>query len=135
MILTALGRSLIGVGALLILRVLQTFGVDNLTMLYVYFLEESQLVEHNLYNILRHPAYSAVRDIASGLALLSGNWFALACASFFMLSLWGWVRLVEEKELITRFGTDYLEYRQRVPAFCPRWHNLREFLEFLVIGR
>jgi protein-S-isoprenylcysteine O-methyltransferase Ste14 len=133
-VLPLLGWALITAGLLLFLRALQTFGVDYLIMLYVYFPEESHLVDHKIYNILRHPAYAAAQCIAFGLALLNGNWSALACALIFALGLWGWVHLVEEKELIERFGPAYLEYRQRVPAFWPRLRDLKGFFEFLIVG-
>ncbi|HZD10868.1 MAG TPA: methyltransferase [Candidatus Binatia bacterium] len=132
--LPTLGWTLIAGGLLLFLRTLQIFGVDNLTMLYVYFPGESRLVENRIYKVLRHPAYAAAQRIAFGLALLNGNWFALACALFFALALWAWVRLVEENELIERFGQPYTEYRQGVPAFWPRPRDLRRFFEFLIFG-
>jgi protein-S-isoprenylcysteine O-methyltransferase Ste14 len=130
-----LGWVLIITGALLALRVLQTFGLDNLTMLYVYFPEEGRFVDHEIYDILRHPAYGAAQRIALGLALLDGTWFALSCALLFMLGLRGWVRLVEEKELLERFGRSYAEYRQRVPAFWPRLRDLGRFYKFLAARR
>jgi protein-S-isoprenylcysteine O-methyltransferase Ste14 len=133
--LPVLGWTLIAAGVLLALRTVQTFGVDNLVMLYVYFPEESQLVNHKIYQILRHPAYGAIQWIAFGLALLNGGWFAFASALIFSLGLWVWVRLVEEKELIVRFGQDYAKYRQSVPAFWPRPNHLRGFFEFLVLGK
>jgi protein-S-isoprenylcysteine O-methyltransferase Ste14 len=130
----ALGWVLIAVGALLALRAVQTFGADYLVMLYVYFPEESHLVDRKIYTVLRHPAYAALQQITFALALLNGNWFAIACALIFALGLWGWVRLVEEKELIERFGPAYIEYRQRVPAFWPRLRQLNGFFEFLMVG-
>jgi len=134
-VLPVLGWALIAVGALLFLRTLQIFGVDNLTMLYVYFPEESRLVNHKIYNILRHPAYSAAQWIAYGLVLLNGNWLALACALIFTVALWGWVGQVEEKELVERFGPAYAEYRQHVPAFWPHLRDLRGFFKFVIAGR
>jgi protein-S-isoprenylcysteine O-methyltransferase Ste14 len=134
-VLPALGWVLIAVATLLGLRTVQIFGVDNLTMLYVYFPEESHLVNHKIYTILRHPAYAAVQCIAFRLALLNGNWLALACSLIFLLGLWGWVHLVEENELIRRFGPAYVDYRKRVPAFWPRLRDLRGFFEFLIVGR
>ena len=134
-VLPGLGYVLIALGVLLFMRTLQTFGIDNLIMLYVYFPEESQLVNHRIYNILRHPAYASAQYIALGLALINGNWFAIACVLLFALGLWVWVRLVEEKELIERFGPAYDEYRQRVPAFWPRLTGLRGFFGFLITGR
>jgi protein-S-isoprenylcysteine O-methyltransferase Ste14/uncharacterized membrane protein len=134
-ILPVLGWVLIVVGAVLFLRTLHIFGVDNLTMLYVYFPEESRLVNHRIYNIIRNPAYAAAQSIAYGLALLNGSWFAFASALVFGLYLWGWVRRAEEKELIERFGSAYDEYRRRVPAFLPRLRDLGGFLRFLFVGR
>ena len=134
-VLPALGWVLVVVGALLGLRAVQIFGVDNLVMLYVYFPEESHLVNQKIYNVLRHPAYAAVLFIAFGLAFLNGSWVALACALIFLLGLWSWVRLVEEKELIQRFGSGYVDYQKRVPAFGPRLRDLRRFIEFLIVGR
>lgn len=133
--LPVLGWLLVAIGACLWLRSLLTFGVDNLTMLYVYFPEQGRLVDHGIYRILRHPVYAAVQRVALGLALLNGNWFALTCAAFFALGLWGWVRLVEEKDLIARFGDSYLDYRKRVPAFWPRLRDLGAFVNFLITGR
>lgn len=134
-VLPALGWVLIVVGVLLGLRTVQIFGFDNLTMLYVYFPEESQIVNHHIYTILRHPAYAALQIIAFGLALLNGSWAALTCALLFSLGLWAWVRLVEEKELIQRFGAAYAEYRKRVPEFYPRLRDLSGFFGFLIFGR
>jgi protein-S-isoprenylcysteine O-methyltransferase Ste14 len=130
-----LGWALIVIGLLLFLRVVQVFGVDNLIMLYVYFPEESRLVNHRIYGILRHPAYAAAQRLAFGLALLNGNWFALACALLFAFGLWGWVHWVEEKELIERFGPSYGEYRRRTPAFWPHLNDLQGFYKFLILGR
>ncbi len=134
-VLPALGWMLIGVGVLLGVRTVQIFGIDNLTMLYVYFPEESLIVNHQIYTILRHPAYAAVQMITFGLALLNGGWVALICALIFSLGLWAWVLLVEEKELVQRFGAAYAEYRKRVPAFRPRLRDWRGVFDFLIFGR
>ncbi len=134
-VLPVLGWVLVVIGVLLALRTTQVFGVDNLTMLYVYFPEESRLVNHQIYNILRHPAYAALQLLAFGLALLNGSGVALISALIFSLGLWGWVRLVEEKELIQRFGPSYAAYRRRVPAFWPRLRDLKGFVSFLLLGR
>ncbi len=134
-IFSVLGWVLIVLGVLLALRAVQVFGVDNLTMLYVYFPEESRLVNHKIYDILRHPAYAALLLVAFGLAFLNGSGAALLSALFFSLGLWGWVRLVEEKELMERFGPSYAAYRQHVPAFWPHLRSLRGLFSFLILGR
>ena len=45
-----------------------------------------------------------------------------------------WVRLVEEPELLERFGEGYRSYRRAVPAFFPRWRAWGRFLAFLIRG-
>ena len=132
---TGVGLGADGGEGLLFLSAVRIFSLDYLTLLYVYFPEESHLAVHKIYHTLRHPAHAAAQRMAFGLALLNGNWFALACALIFAVGLWGWVRLVEEKELIERFGPAYAEYRQRVPAFRPHRRDRKEFFEFLIAGK
>jgi protein-S-isoprenylcysteine O-methyltransferase Ste14 len=46
-----------------------------------------------------------------------------------------WLRLVEEPELIERFGQGYATYRRNVPAFWPKPRDAGKFLRFLISGR
>lgn len=133
-VMTVLGWTAIVAGAALFVRTLRTFGFDYLIMLYAYFPDESHLVEHEVYSLLRHPAYAAAQWVAFGLAALNGNWLGFACALTFALGLWAWVRLVEERELIRRFGVGYADYRRQVPAFIPRPSGLKDLLRFLISG-
>jgi len=119
-------------GIVLWLRALLVFGMDNLSMMYVYFPSESRLVNSNVYSVLRHPIYSAVIRIAFALILWNGSGFALFASVFVPFSMTAWLRWVEEPELIERFGDGYRAYRTRVPAFFnlnPRaWPVLWRFL-------
>ena len=130
-----IGLWLLIVGAALWIRSIFAFGFDNLALLYVYFPEEGKIVDSNIYSVLRHPVYAAVLRVIIGLALLNGNGNSLAFIIFAPLGLFGWIRLVEEKELIERFGTTYLDYRKRVPAFWPRLQDYGKFFGFLLTGR
>jgi protein-S-isoprenylcysteine O-methyltransferase Ste14 len=132
-VLAGVGAYFVLLGVGLWLRAVSLFGVDNLTMLYVYFPEEGRLVDSSIYGVIRHPIYAAALRITIGLALLSGNWMALVFAALMPLGLTGWVRLVEEKELIQRFP-DYSDYRRRVPAFWPRLGDLGKFFRFIIRG-
>ena len=131
---TLLGWLFILAGVTLWLRAVQTLGIDSLTMTYVYFPAEGKRTENAIYMVVRHPVYGAALQIALGLALLNGSWFALTLALIFGLYLWGWVRLVEEKELIERFGSSYSEYRNSTPAFWPRLRDVGRFIRFLLRG-
>jgi protein-S-isoprenylcysteine O-methyltransferase Ste14 len=131
----ALGWYLTCVGAILSVRSIFTFGVDNLTMLYVYHPEEGRVIESSIYGILRHPIYAGALRLMIGLALLNGNANSVASVIFAPLLFFGWVRLVEEKELIARFGQAYLDYRKRTPAFWPRLQDMGKFFTFLFTGK
>lgn len=133
-ILPALGWVLLVLGIALWVRAVTTFGVDYATMLYVYYPKEGRVVDHAIYSAVRHPVYTAGQCIAFGLALLNGTWFGPVLAVFVALGVWGWVRLVEEKELIERFGASYADYRERVPAFWPRPRQIPAFFRFLFTG-
>jgi protein-S-isoprenylcysteine O-methyltransferase Ste14 len=119
-----------GVG--LWLRAFLTFGMDNISMMYIYFPAEGRLVESNVYSILRHPIYSGVMRLGFALVLWNGSAFALIAGVMVLASLFVWVHWVEEPELIERFGESYREYRERVPAFFnldPRkWSGLWKFI-------
>jgi len=123
------------IGAGMWIRSMVTFGLDNLALLYVYFPEEGKLVESNIYSILRHPVYAAALRVLIGLALLNGNGNSIAFIVFAPLGLYGWIRLVEERELIERFGGAYLDYRKRVPPLWPRAQDYGKFFRFWLTGK
>lgn len=129
------GALLLISGVSLWLRSILTLGFDNLALLYVYFPLEGEMVKSSIYSILRHPVYAGVLQIGIGLALLNGNANALAFAFLMPLGFFGWIRLIEEKELIQRFGESYLEYRKQVPAFWPKLRDLRPFFNFIFTGK
>ena len=123
-------------GVVLWLRALLVFGMDNLSMMYVYFPHESRLVDFKIYRVLRHPIYSAVIRIAFALVLWNGSGFALFASFFVPLSMMTWLRWVEERELIERFGDGYRRYRARVPAFFNlNPHAWPALWRFLATGR
>ena len=132
-ILIAVGWIFVVVGVALWLRSVIAFGLDNLAMLYVYFPSESRMTDSSIYQILRHPVYGAALYIGVGLSLIHANWYALLVALILPVFLTGWVRLVEEKELLERFP-DYASYRKRVPAFWPRVQDSIKFWRFLILG-
>lgn len=104
-------------GALLWVRAVMVFGVDNLSLMYIYFPEEGRLVNADIYNLIRHPVYSAVLRIALALVLLRGSALALFAGVMSLLSMRAWVYFVEERELLERIGAVYERYRSSTPAF------------------
>jgi protein-S-isoprenylcysteine O-methyltransferase Ste14 len=128
------GLYMLCIGALLWVRSVFTFGADNLAMVYVYHPDEGGIVDSNIYGILRHPIYAGALRMSVGLALLNGNANAIAFAILAPLGFFGWIHLVEEKDLIEHFGESYLDYRKRVPAFWPRLRDMVKFFTYLLTG-
>jgi len=122
-------------GVVILARAIFTFGADNLALLYVYFPEEGRLVDSSIYALIRHPAYSAVLRIGVAIGLWRGTWFSMAFALFMPVGMNIWLKLVEEPELIERFGEGYVAYRRKVPAFIPRMRDWGKFWRFLVCGK
>jgi protein-S-isoprenylcysteine O-methyltransferase Ste14 len=132
-VLNGLGWVLVVIGAVLWIRTAYTFGIDYAGLLYVYFPEGGTLVRSSIYALIRHPIYASALYIGIGLAFISSNWYALVVALLLPVGWTGWIRLVEEKEIIQRFP-DYLAYRREVPAFWAKIGELGKFYGFLIRG-
>jgi protein-S-isoprenylcysteine O-methyltransferase Ste14 len=133
-ILRGVGWVLVVMGFALWLRAIFSLGLDILVLLYVYVPAEGRLASSSIYAVIRHPIYAAALNIGTGLACIHANWYALLVVPVLALFFFGWVRLVEEPELLARLP-GYLEYRKRVPAFFPWPRDLLNFFRFLVVGR
>jgi protein-S-isoprenylcysteine O-methyltransferase Ste14 len=117
--------------ALLTVRsALFTFGVDYMAVVYLYFPEESEIQEHEIYSVIRHPTY-----LGGFLIGLSAIFFRFSVYSIIigllLCLVWRLQAWKEEKELIERFGEGYIEYKNRVPAFIVRPGKIRAYLRFL----
>lgn len=131
--LIALGFVLLIMGLMLWIRSVLTLGIDRVLMLYVYYPGQDTELSSGIYAILRHPIYAAAQNVAFGLALIHANWYALLVAVLLPLFYAGWIRLIEEPELLTRHP-EYAEYRRRVPAFSPALTNIGRFWRYLFTG-
>jgi protein-S-isoprenylcysteine O-methyltransferase Ste14 len=70
------------------------------------------------YRFVRHPIYTGILAAVLGTALANGSLLALFAVPLCTLSYWLKIHS-EERLLLTRFGSDYLQYRQRVKALVP----------------
>ncbi|TFG19061.1 MAG: hypothetical protein EU533_07130 [Promethearchaeota archaeon] len=128
----SLGWLFLTIAIMTFIRALEVFGFDYMAVIYLYFPEESELQEHKIYSILRHPAYS-------GILLLSlvGMCFQLTLYSIFnflilYIGIYIHIHFVEEKELINRFGDSYKVYRKKTPAFFVYPKNIIQFFKFIL---
>jgi protein-S-isoprenylcysteine O-methyltransferase Ste14 len=80
----------------------------------------SRLVVRGPYRYMRNPMITGVGVVLAGEALFFRSWgIALELAMFVVVNA-VYFPLLEEPGLRRRFGTEYEEYRARVPRWLPR---------------
>ena len=77
------------------------------------------MVTSGLYRLARHPQYFGIFLITAGFLI---QWPTIITAAMWPVLMFMYYRLAcrEEKEMESRFGNQYLSYRQQVPMFWPR---------------
>lgn len=128
----ALAAVVFALGVMMAVRSLLTFGFDYMTVVYLYFPEESTMQDHRIYSVLRHPTYAAAIMLNLAGAIFTLTPISLFLFVLYVLGFWVHVRFVEEKELLERFGESYTTYRRGVPAFVVNPKHLKEFFGFLM---
>ena len=56
-----------------------------------------------------------------GIAVWLGSLSSLALALVYPVGILIYIKLIEEKELESRFGSEYAEYKKRTPFLIPRF--------------
>jgi isoprenylcysteine carboxyl methyltransferase (ICMT) family protein YpbQ len=79
-----------------------------------------EFVRSGIYERMRHPAYTAIVLEVVAIPLVANAWLTATAAAltYIPLLLVRWS--VEEKEMVSKFGETYAQYRREVPAFWPR---------------
>lgn len=82
------------------------------------------LVTEGIYNRVRHPQYLGLFMIIMALLI---QWPTIISVLMAPVLFWSYVRLArrEEQEVEAQFGETYRIYQAQVPAFIPRWRNIR----------
>ena len=80
------------------------------------------LLTKDIYGKMRHPRYVEIQFGYFGYALIA-NFLGLYILTILCIPALFLVVLLEEKELIERFGKDYAVYSQSVPRFIPKRIN------------
>jgi len=81
----------------------------------------SRLITDDIYQCVRHPHHVGVGVFMTSLGLLIGHrWSFLLIAGTQWLWIFGFLFLVEEPELRSKFGEAYERYRERVPMLVPK---------------
>jgi len=120
------------VGLLVIRSSILTFGVDYMTVVYLYFPEESEVKNHEIYSVVRHPVYMG--GVLLGAAATIFRFSIYSILLFVIVYLLFRVQIRrEEHELMARFGDGYREYREKVPTLHVRPTDIISFLKFLTV--
>ena len=82
------------------------------------FVPENKLIISGPYKFVRHPMYLGGIIGAFGLAMLAGSLLA-TIYSFLLAVVLSRISDAEEKDLVMRFGENYLEYKMKVSKLFP----------------
>jgi protein-S-isoprenylcysteine O-methyltransferase Ste14 len=81
--------------------------------------ESHKLIVEGPYKYSRHPAYLAIAAEIVGICLfLNSYWAFLMAVLFFMPTIVHRI-YIEEEEMVSKLGQEYLSYKKRVPVFFP----------------
>ena len=77
-----------------------------------------KLVSTGIYRYIRHPQYTGLMLLSLGMMI---EWATLPLLVLFPVMIVVYVRLArrEEKDMISEFGDEYIEYKQRTSMFFP----------------
>ena len=128
--LLALVLTLLGLG--MAIRSVTTFGFDYMTVVYLYFPEESQVQSHAIYSALRNPMYAGMLVVGLGGAFAACTLYSFLLFALFLLMFYLFVHFVEEPELVERFGESFNDYRTKTPMFFVSPRNLPVLLRFIL---
>lgn len=81
------------------------------------------LVTWGLYALMRHPQYTGLGLFILGALVQWPTLLTLLMAPALLVTYYRLARR-EDRELAERFGLSFALYRQRVPAFIPRWGDV-----------
>lgn len=133
LILRTIGSIVLLLLALLtIRRSLLSFGIDYMAVVYVYYPEESEIQDNEIYSVVRHPAYFGGVLLCLGGVLSTLSLYSFVFFLMFVIGFLYHIYRVEERELIERFGESFIEYKSKVSGLYVRPHDLGTFFRFLV---
>lgn len=115
-----------GIVILVVGTILQIWTARQLSLLGLMGLPEVSpetkggLVTGGAFSFVRHPTYLAHTLMFGGVFLLSGIMAAWFVTLLDFLVANAVIIPLEEKELLERFGEEYVQYKDRVPRYFPR---------------
>jgi protein-S-isoprenylcysteine O-methyltransferase Ste14 len=80
-------------------------------------LEDSTLIQHGVYGLVRHPLYSSLMFLSVGWAMFWASWAALTASVALTLVLRA--KAIREERWLRERYPEYRDYEQRVKRFVP----------------
>jgi protein-S-isoprenylcysteine O-methyltransferase Ste14 len=71
------------------------------------------------FKYCRNPMTLGTIIAYGGIAILIGSFTALLAVAIFATILISYLKIIEEKELQMRFGSEYIEYKKKTPFIIP----------------
>ncbi|MBN1374096.1 isoprenylcysteine carboxylmethyltransferase family protein [Candidatus Dojkabacteria bacterium] len=90
-----------------------TIGLNNLSIQTAFFESSKTLVTTGIYSIVRHPLYTAVAITYLGAGIWNQSIAGILTTLFILIPVLFYFAREEEKDLITRFGEDYINYKKK----------------------
>jgi len=118
--LALVGLTLLGAAGIMLLTLRKRLTIRVLVGIPELSPEQpGSLITDGIYARIRHPRYVQMTLAILGYALIA-NYPAVYAAFFLWLAGISAVALLEERELLDRFGEEYRFYCRRVPRFIPK---------------
>ncbi len=89
------------------------------------YLRAESLNKDGPYRFVRNPLYLGNFFIVGGLLIIFSNLIAFLIGISFLIFQYFFIVLTEENYLKSKFGEEWIEYRNNVPRFIPRIKGLK----------
>ncbi len=81
--------------------------------------EGQELITEGIYSKIRHPFYLSILILFLGIAIISWNLYGLLLYILVIIAFTVRIKK-EEKELIIKFGNEYIKYKEEIPMLIPK---------------
>ena len=85
-----------------------------------------QLNSTGIYSMLRHPLYLGNYFMWIGIVCFTYNWYFVVIVSLLYWLYYERIMFAEERFLEQKFGQNYLDWAKTLPAFIPKFSNLKK---------
>jgi len=78
-----------------------------------------KLVVEKPYSYCRNPLYFGLINFFFGISIMLGSISSLVMVFIFSMIIISYIKLIEEQELVKRFGDEYVTYKKKTPLLIP----------------